>query len=547
MPPRRKAAAAVKQEEQSSDESMPQPTSRGGRATRTTASTSSAAGNKQGASSGARSARTARGKRNVVESEEEEEEEELGQEEKDDEEEDDDKVGARSVAKKAPTGDHRAETRRSTNSATSTSGPKATAATKSRTSRQSAKANKTPDEDETADNPFDVEEEDVKPTIPTKKRAAAVPSWGRGKKAAPVINSDEGSEAEQVEPAEDTEAELEEVASGNETEADEAQLPAAAQSQARDEPVVEEATPDADENGEEETQRPPPSQASRLSATPAPTAYDLAAQARAAALNHAALEKQREKEREGKPRLVIHQLVLEDFKSYRGRGVIGPFHKSFSSIVGPNGSGKSNTIDALLFVFGYRATKMRQGKLSELIHNSGVVVPEESSANPLAPTQEEADGVEYEDDESNDDGSFGKKKGGKKGKGKKKDANNAAAQEGLIGSCTVEIWFREIIDLPGRDDFTVVPNSQLIVARTAYRNNSSRYTWVGTRQGQILVCCFVNLHNILIPCSINGKVSSFTEVQTLLKARGIDLDHKRFLILQASPEDTSTLYHPTLH
>ena len=46
------------------------------------------------------------------------------------------------------------------------------------------------------------------------------------------------------------------------------------------------------------------------------------------------------------------------------------FSKSFSAIVGPNGSGKSNTIDALLFVFGYRASKMRQGKLSELIHNS---------------------------------------------------------------------------------------------------------------------------------------------------------------------------------
>ena len=44
--------------------------------------------------------------------------------------------------------------------------------------------------------------------------------------------------------------------------------------------------------------------------------------------------------------------------------------QSFSSIVGPNGSGKSNTIDALLFMFGYRASKMRQGILSELIHNS---------------------------------------------------------------------------------------------------------------------------------------------------------------------------------
>jgi structural maintenance of chromosome 4 len=38
--------------------------------------------------------------------------------------------------------------------------------------------------------------------------------------------------------------------------------------------------------------------------------------------------------------------------------------------VGPNGSGKSNVIDSLLFVFGFRASKMRQGKISALIHNS---------------------------------------------------------------------------------------------------------------------------------------------------------------------------------
>lgn len=89
-----------------------------------------------------------------------------------------------------------------------------------------------------------------------------------------------------------------------------------------------------------------------------------------------------------KTRLVIHTIVLINFKSYAARQEIGPFHKvrvavfksdasifinrgqSFSSIVGPNGSGESNTIDALLFVFGYRAPKMRQGKISELIHNS---------------------------------------------------------------------------------------------------------------------------------------------------------------------------------
>ncbi|TDL14252.1 hypothetical protein BD410DRAFT_734369, partial [Rickenella mellea] len=127
---------------------------------------------------------------------------------------------------------------------------------------------------------------------------------------------------------------------------------------------------------------------------------------------------------------------------------------SFSSIVGPNGSGKSNTIDALLFVFGYRALKMRQGKLSELIHNS----------------------ARYPD----------------------------------LDDCSVEVHFREIVDLPGPDAYKVVPNSQLVVARTAYKSYSSNYT-------------------------INGRTCSLTEVTTLLKGRGIDLDDKRFLIHQVRP------------
>ena len=71
-----------------------------------------------------------------------------------------------------------------------------------------------------------------------------------------------------------------------------------------------------------------------------------------------------------KARTVIRSLVLMNFKSYAGRQEVGPFHASFSSVVGPNGSGKSNVIDSLLFVFGFRASKMRQGKISALIHNS---------------------------------------------------------------------------------------------------------------------------------------------------------------------------------
>ncbi|KAG7097670.1 hypothetical protein E1B28_004996 [Marasmius oreades] len=161
-----------------------------------------------------------------------------------------------------------------------------------------------------------------------------------------------------------------------------------------------------------------------------------------------------------KARLVIHKLVLVNFKSYGGRQEIGPFHESFSSIVGPNGSRKSNTIDALLFVFGYRATKMRQGKLGESIHNS----------------------ARYPD----------------------------------LQECRVEIYFREITDLPGPDEFEIVPESELVVARHAYKNNTSKYM-------------------------INGRQSSFTEVQTLLKGRGIDLDHKRFLILQGEVESIALM------
>lgn len=78
-------------------------------------------------------------------------------------------------------------------------------------------------------------------------------------------------------------------------------------------------------------------------------------------------------------RLIVTRIVVENFKSYSGRHTIGPFHKvndhsslfqSFTSIVGPNGSGKSNVIDAFMFVLGYRAKKLRQAKVADLIHVS---------------------------------------------------------------------------------------------------------------------------------------------------------------------------------
>lgn len=62
-------------------------------------------------------------------------------------------------------------------------------------------------------------------------------------------------------------------------------------------------------------------------------------------------------------RLMILKLQVENFKSYGGVKEIGPFHKSFSSVVGPNGSGKSNVIDAMLFVFGKKTNKLRMNKV----------------------------------------------------------------------------------------------------------------------------------------------------------------------------------------
>ena len=69
---------------------------------------------------------------------------------------------------------------------------------------------------------------------------------------------------------------------------------------------------------------------------------------------------------------------------------------------------------------------------------------------------------------------------------------------------------------PGPDAFKSVPNSELIVARTAYKDNKSKY-------------------------SINERTSNYTEVTTLLKDRGIDLTHKRFLILQVRTQFIQTV------
>ncbi len=128
-------------------------------------------------------------------------------------------------------------------------------------------------------------------------------------------------------------------------------------------------------------------------------------------------------------------------------------------MVGPNGSGKSNVIDAMLFVFGFRAKQMRQNKVSDLIH--------------------------------------------------------ASDQHKDLDFARVSVFFQDIVDLPD-GGYRAVEGSQLVVSREARRDNSSRY-WV------------------------NGKGSNFTEVTALLRERGIDLDHNRFLILQGEARTGAAL------
>ncbi|KAK4886823.1 hypothetical protein RN001_003094 [Aquatica leii] len=139
------------------------------------------------------------------------------------------------------------------------------------------------------------------------------------------------------------------------------------------------------------------------------------------------------------PRLLITSIHNYFFKSYANTQVLGPFHKCFNAIVGPNGSGKSNVIDAMLFVFGYRATKIRSKKISVLLHNS------EHYPN--------------------------------------------------IQSCTVTVHFALIVDKPG-DEYEIVPGSEFQISRTAHKDNSSYYQLNGHRVQFKEVARKLRLHGV---------------------------------------------------
>ncbi|XP_068459885.1 structural maintenance of chromosomes protein 1B [Clinocottus analis] len=75
----------------------------------------------------------------------------------------------------------------------------------------------------------------------------------------------------------------------------------------------------------------------------------------------------------------LKQIDIENFKSWRGKTVIGPFMR-FSCIIGTNGSGKSNVMDALSFAMGERVACLRVKHLSDLVHGAHIGRPVRDTA-----------------------------------------------------------------------------------------------------------------------------------------------------------------------
>lgn len=65
----------------------------------------------------------------------------------------------------------------------------------------------------------------------------------------------------------------------------------------------------------------------------------------------------------------LFQIELENFKSYKGHHVLGPFRR-FQCIIGANGSGKSNCMDAISFALGVQSKALRGGSYKDFIYRS---------------------------------------------------------------------------------------------------------------------------------------------------------------------------------
>ena len=104
----------------------------------------------------------------------------------------------------------------------------------------------------------------------------------------------------------------------------------------------------------------------------------------------------------------LSRIELENFKSYKGKQIIGPF-KKFTSIIGPNGSGKSNLMDAISFVLGVQSAQLRGSTLRDLVYAYDVQDSKEKrnasvSLVYVLNTNDEDDEGEEEDESEERDG-----------------------------------------------------------------------------------------------------------------------------------------------
>ncbi|KAI8379663.1 RecF/RecN/SMC [Radiomyces spectabilis] len=75
----------------------------------------------------------------------------------------------------------------------------------------------------------------------------------------------------------------------------------------------------------------------------------------------------------------LSRIEVDNFKSYKGHQIIGPFH-DFTSVIGPNGSGKSNLMDAISFVLGVHSSHLRSQNLKDMIYRSSALKSNEQGA-----------------------------------------------------------------------------------------------------------------------------------------------------------------------
>ena len=84
-----------------------------------------------------------------------------------------------------------------------------------------------------------------------------------------------------------------------------------------------------------------------------------------------------------------------------------------------------------------------------------------------------------------------------------------------LDTAKVTVFFHQVVDIDA-DTYEEVPDSCFSISRTAHKNNTSNYY-------------------------LNDKKSNFTEITTLLKQHGVDLNNNRFLILQGEVEQISLM------